>query len=128
LARVILREQLGIGTRGQRGDDLVGSRIDHFYRVVVSDGHENEFLILGQPDAARPLADFDRLHDGEFVGIYHTDGVALLVRDIGGEGARLAADDDADAHAQQTTARPREAGTSPAEKTLDAALLRHRST
>jgi hypothetical protein len=96
------------------------------YRVVVSDRHENEFLILGQADATRPLADFDRLHDSEFVGIYHADSVALLVRDIGGEGARLAADHDEDAHAKQTTARPGEAGTSPAQKTLDAALRRHR--
>jgi hypothetical protein len=36
----------------------------------------------------------DSLHDGEFVGIDYTDGVALLVRDIGGERARLGADED----------------------------------
>src|SRR5262249_40205260 len=71
------------------------------------------------------LADFDRLHDGEFVGIYHADGVALLVRDIGGEGARLAADHDEDAHAKQPTACPGEAGTSPAQKTRDAPRFRH---
>ena len=46
LARGILREQLGIRTRGQRGYDLVGSYVDHFYRVVVSDGHKDEFLVL----------------------------------------------------------------------------------
>ena len=60
-------------------DQGVSSCIDHLYRVVVSDGHQNEFLVLGQFDAARSLADFDRLHDGELVGIYHADGVALLV-------------------------------------------------
>jgi len=46
LTRGILCEQLGIRTRGQRGDDLVGSYVDHFYRVVVSNGHKNEFLVL----------------------------------------------------------------------------------
>src|SRR5262245_51691036 len=126
LARVILREQLGVRTRGQSGDHLVSSSVDHLYRVVVSDGHQHEFFVLGQPDAARPLADFDRLHDSEFVGIYHADGIALLVRDIGGEGARLAADEDEDAHAKQTIARPGEAGTSSAQKTPNAPLLRHR--
>ena len=46
LARGILREQLGIRTRGQRGCDLVGSYVDHLYRVVVSNSHKNEFLVL----------------------------------------------------------------------------------
>src|SRR5436309_4319465 len=91
LASVILRKQLGIWTRGQSGDDLVRSYVDDLYRIVASDGHQNEFSILGQFDAARSLADLDRLHDGVFVGIDYADGVALLVRHIGGEGARLAA-------------------------------------
>src|SRR2546430_13386151 len=42
LARGILREQLGIRTRGQRGYDLVGSHVDHLYRVVVSNSHRSE--------------------------------------------------------------------------------------
>src|SRR6516225_4880714 len=99
LARGILCEQLGIRTRGQRGYDLVGSYVDHFYRVVVSDGHKHEFL-----------------------GIYHADGVALLVRDIGGEGARLAADEREHAQPEQATARPDDAK----QKTPDVGLFRHR--
>src|SRR5262249_35905970 len=42
----------------------------------------------------RSLTDLDRVHDDEFVGIDYADGIALLVRDIGGEGARLGADED----------------------------------
>src|SRR6266446_4075621 len=102
------------------------SYIDDLYRVIVPDGHENEFPIFGQFNAARSLTDLDRLRDGEFVGIYHADGIALLVRDIGGEGARLAADEDEDAHTEQTVAYPGEAGTPSAQKTPHAPLLRHR--
>src|SRR5262245_42090391 len=47
LARVILREQLGIWTRGQIGDDLVRSYVDDLYRVVISDGYQHEFPVLG---------------------------------------------------------------------------------
>src|SRR5258706_12443766 len=47
LASVILRKQLGIGTRGQSSNDLVCSYVDDLYRVVVSDGHQNEFSVLG---------------------------------------------------------------------------------
>src|SRR5262245_7114194 len=117
LAGVILRKQLGIWTRGQIGDDLVRSYVDDLYRVVVSDGHQNEFSVPGQLDAARSLADLDRLHDGEFVGIDHTDGVALFVRDIGSEGARLGADQNEDAHGEQPIARPREVETPSPQKT-----------
>ena len=122
---MVLRKQLGIWTRGQSGDDLVRSYVDDLYRIVVSDGHQNEFSILGQFDAARSLADLDRLHDGEFVGIDHTDGVALLVRDIGGEGARLGADQDEDAHGEQPIARPGEVETPSPQKTPGAGRRRH---
>jgi len=78
----------------------VRSYVDDLYRVVVADSDENEFPVLGQFDAARSLTDLDRVHDGEFVGIDYADGIAFLVRDIGGEGARLGADEDEDAHAE----------------------------
>src|SRR5262249_3300998 len=67
----------------------------------------------------------DRVHDGEFVGIYHADGIALLVRDVGGEGARLAPDEDEDAHAEQAIACAGEAATPLPQRTSDAGLLRH---
>src|SRR6516165_12013667 len=108
LATVILRKQLGIWTGGQSGDDLVCSYVDDLYRVVVSDSDENEFPVLGQFDAARSLTDLDRVHDDEFVSIDYADGIALLVRDISGEGARLSADEDEYAYAEQPIARARE--------------------
>src|SRR4029450_6583993 len=123
LAGVILRKQLGIWTRGQIGDDLVRSYVDDLYRVVVSDGHQNEFSAPGQFDAARSLADFDRLHDSEFIGIDHADCIALLVRDIGGKGASLRADEDEDAHAEQAIACSGEVATP--SKTPDAGLPHH---
>src|SRR6266513_2809537 len=102
------------------------SYIDDLYRVIVPDGHENEFPIFGQFNAARSLTDLDRLHDSEFVGIYHADGIALLVRDIGGEGARLATDKDEDANAEQAIACGHEVGTPSPQKASDADLGRHR--
>src|SRR6266513_4948174 len=102
------------------------SYIDDLYRVIVSAGHENEFPIFGQFNAARSLTDLDRLHDGEFVGIYHADGIALLVRDIGSEGARLATDKDEDANAEQAIACAREVGTRSPQKASDAGVRRHR--
>jgi hypothetical protein len=120
---VILREQLGIG---RLATNLVRSYVDDLYRVVISDGYQHEFPVLGQFDAARSLADLDSLHDGEFVGIDYTDGVALLVRDIGGEGARLGADEDEHAHGEQPIARPGEVETSSPRKKPAAGLLRHR--
>jgi len=102
------------------------SYIDDLYRVIVPDGHENEFPIFGQFNAARSLTDLDRLRDGEFVGIYHADGIALLVRDIGGEGARLGTDEDEHAHAEQAIACAGEAGTPSPQRTSDAGLRRHR--
>src|SRR5256885_4350506 len=102
------------------------SYIDDLYSVIVSDGHENEFPIFGQFNAARSLTDLDRVHDREFVGIYHADGIALLVRDIGGEGARLGADEGEDANAEQAIARAREAGARSPQKASDAGLRRHR--
>jgi hypothetical protein len=104
----------------------VRSYIDDLYRVVVPDSDENEFPVLGQFDAARSLTDLDRIHDGEFVGIYHADGIALLVRDIGGEGARLGADEGEDANAEQAVARACEAGARSPQKASDAGLRRHR--
>src|SRR5262249_44554569 len=92
---------------------------------VVSDSHQNEFPVLGQFDAAWSLTDLDRVHDGEFVGIYHADGIALLVRDVGGEGARLATDEDEDAHAEQAIACAGEAATPLPQRTSDAGLRRH---
>src|SRR5260370_32659424 len=94
------------------------SYIDDLYRVIVSDGHENEFPIFGQFNAARSLTDLDRLRDGEFVGIYHADGIALLVRDIGGEGARLGTDEDQNAHAEPANACARQAGTASPQRTV----------
>src|SRR5258708_36857146 len=89
------------------------SYIDDLYRVIVSDGHENEFPIFGQFNAARSLTDLDRLRDGEFVGIYHADGIALLVRDIGGEGARLGTGEDEQAHAETAIGGAGETGERP---------------
>ena len=95
LAGRILGEQFGIGPGRQGGDDLVRGGIDHLNGVVVADRDQDELSVLGQLDAARPLADLDGLHDLEFVGIDHADRVALFVRHIGGEAARLGAKQDA---------------------------------
>jgi hypothetical protein len=103
----------------------VRSYVDDLYRVVVSDSDENEFPVLGQFDAARSLTDLDRIHDDEFVGIDYADGIALLVRDIGGEGARLGADEDEDARAEQPIARAREVAMPLPQKTSDAGLRGH---
>ncbi len=89
----ILGKQLGVGTGRQVGDHLVGAGVDHLDGVVVADRHQDELPVLGELDAARPLADLDGLHHLERVGVDHADGVALLVRHIGGEGpGRQAAD------------------------------------
>src|SRR5262249_54939104 len=79
----------------------------------------------GQFDAARSLTDLDRVHDGELVGIDHADSIALLVRDIGSEGARLGADEGEDANAEQAIACAREVGAPSPQKASDAGLRRH---
>jgi hypothetical protein len=104
----------------------VRSDVDDLYRVVISDRDENGLPVLGQFDAARSLTDLDRVHDGEFVGIDDADGVALLVRDIGGESACLGADQGEDAQAEQAMARTREVETASPQKASDARRRRHR--
>jgi hypothetical protein len=66
----------------QRIDHLVGAGINHLDGVVVADRDEDVFLVFGVRNAARPLADLDRLYYLPFVRIDDRDGVALLVRDI----------------------------------------------
>jgi hypothetical protein len=75
--------------------------VDHLNGVVVAYRHQDEFSILGQLDAARPLADLDCLHSLEFVGIDHADRVAFFIRHVGGEGACLGAKQDQQARAEQ---------------------------
>ena len=103
LPRWILAEQLRIGAGRQRGDDLVRLGIDHLNRVVVPDRHQNEFSILGELDTARPLTHLNRLYHDQFVGIDYADRIALLIRDIGGEGARWRGEQENKSDAAQPT-------------------------
>jgi hypothetical protein len=96
-----LREQFGIGAGRQGGDDLVRGGIDHLNGVVVAHRHQDELSVPGQLDAAGPLPDLDRFHDLEFFGINHADRVALFVRHIGGEAARLRAKQHDESGAEQ---------------------------
>jgi hypothetical protein len=82
-------EQFGVGAWRQRIDDPVAGGIDHLDGVVVTDRHEDVFLILGESDAARPLADLDGFEHLPRGGIDHGDRVALLVRNISLVGAGL---------------------------------------
>src|SRR5262249_12257282 len=96
---------------------LVFHRVDDAYRST--DFGRNPDL------GGVALTDLDRVHDDEFVGIDYADGIALLVRDIGGEGARLGADEDEDAHAEQPIARAREVAMPLPQRTSDARLRGH---
>ena len=93
----ILGEQLGIRTGRQCADDLMCAGVDHLNRVVVSDRYQNELSILCELDPTGPLANLDRPHDRKLVDIDDADCVALLVGDVGGEGARWSWDDQASA-------------------------------
>ena len=53
-------------------------------RIVVAEANEHERVVLGQRNAARPLADLDRARDLELVEVDDRDRIALLVGDIGG--------------------------------------------
>ena len=85
----ILGKQLGIGAGGQGVHHLQGLGVDHLNGVVVTDRDHHEFAVAGEFDAPRPLTDLDRRRDGPFVGIDDRDGVALLIRNVGGVCPRL---------------------------------------
>jgi hypothetical protein len=53
--------------------------------VVVANCNENEFLILGVGNPARPLADFNCLYHLPFARIDNRERIVLLVRDVGSE-------------------------------------------
>src|SRR5215471_20108810 len=61
-------------------------------------------IVLGQLDAAWPLANFDGPDGFHLVGVYHANGVALLVRNIGGKSVRLSSKADNDCKSEQTRA------------------------
>src|SRR6516165_1917328 len=99
LAGWILREQLGIRTRGQIGHYLMRGRIDHLHCIVISDRNQNELSVLGQLDAAWSLTHLDRAYDRELLRVHYAYGIAPLVRNVGGKGAcfRSRADQQPDA-------------------------------
>ena len=90
LARRIEHEELGIGARRQRADDLVGRRVDDLHGVVVAGAEQHVFAVMRDGDAARALADRNRLDDLHARGVEHRDGVVALVgdEDLVGEGRR----------------------------------------
>src|SRR5262245_1709703 len=61
-------------------------------------------IVLGQLDAAWPLANFDGPDGFHLVGVYHANGVALLVRNIGGKSVRWSSKADNDCKSEQTRA------------------------
>src|SRR5262249_26455812 len=88
LAGRILRKELGIGTRWQRADNLMVAGVDDLDSIVVTDCDQNKPSILAHFNAAGSLADLDGLYHRELVGVDYGYGVAFLVRDVGGKGAR----------------------------------------
>ena len=57
IARDVQRECLGIRAGRQRADDLQRLGVDDLDGVVVAGADQDVFAVLGQRDAARPLAD-----------------------------------------------------------------------
>src|ERR1700722_17823281 len=96
-ARRVLDEELRIGARRQRVDDLVRLGVDHLDGVVVADRDQHVFLIFGQRDAARPLANFDGFDDLASGRVDDGNRVAFLVRHIGRVGGRLGRRPEGDA-------------------------------
>ena len=78
----------GSGPDGSVSTTLLVLGVDHLDGVVVADRDQHVFLILGQRDAARALADLDGLDDLARRRIDDGDRVAFLVRHIGSVGGR----------------------------------------
>ena len=98
VARGVDVELLRVRAGGKVANDLVGGDIEDLHRVVVARADEKRLAVLGQHDAARALADADRLLHLQRVAVDDGDRVALLIRDIDGVGESIAGDAAQAAH------------------------------
>ena len=75
-------ELLGIGSGGERADDLVGGDVKDLHRVLIARADQQRFAVARQHDAARALANGDGLLDLQTGAVDHADRVTLFIRDI----------------------------------------------
>src|SRR5271163_1222009 len=82
----IERELLGVRTRWQLPDVLIGLRVEDLDGVVVAERHEYRFSVPGNRYSARALSGRNRRDGFHLVGVDDGDGIALFVRNEGEKG------------------------------------------